>query len=273
MDECMFDSIFLRDSQGEWHLDSLVGGGEASITVFAETGAKGEYLSESLVVKTRFQDSMAPYHVLFMLSVLVLLSFFRSSFFRYVSTSFVAAFNLNLARKQLESKNVLHARGRIMLFFVFLFLLSYIVVFLLMTVSSSAMFPAWNIYQLSVGLFLSLSALFVLRYIVLKWIGRLFLADDLVHEYLFHTNSICVLLGAVLLPVVIVLPFLPAAFLIGLSYAIGTLFLLAFVVLVLRLFVVIMGKNISFFYLFLYLCTLEILPVLVIFKIVSGVEI
>lgn len=89
-------------------------------------------------------------------------------------------------------------------------------------------------------------------------------------EFLYNMNIYNRVLGLSLLPVSLIIAFTPLAepglvivagiFIIGIFY----------ILLILRGVKILMRKHFSIFYLILYLCTLEILPLLVIYKLVLG---
>ena len=99
-------------------------------------------------------------------------------------------------------------------------------------------------------------------------LGSTFEAQDETREYLFSMDNVNRSLGLILLPIVILVSFAPAKnpMFIALS---GIVIVLIFnLVLLQRGIFILMKKQFSIFYLFLYLCTLEFLPLILIYKVV-----
>lgn len=117
----------------------------------------------------------------------------------------------------------------------------------------------------------------VLSGVVLYFLGKKFLYSILglmfetrteTGEYLFNLNNSNRLLGLALLPVVVLLFYSPIQAPTTMVAA-GLILFLAFQAMLLRRgILILLRKQFSIFYLFLYLCTLEFLPLLLIYKIV-----
>lgn len=89
-------------------------------------------------------------------------------------------------------------------------------------------------------------------------------------EYLFNMNNYNRILGLFLLPVSLIVAFTPLAEPVWVIYG-GIFFtVLFYILLILRGVKILLRKQFSIFYLILYLCTLEILPLLFICKLMLG---
>lgn len=94
--------------------------------------------------------------------------------------------------------------------------------------------------------------------------GKMFLLDDLSLEYNHNINVFNQSLGVLLFPIILLISYTkePVLFtFIGLSF-----FVFIYVLKIIRLFQINFSKHLNFLYLFLYLCTLEIIPILYIVK-------
>ena len=108
------------------------------------------------------------------------------------------------------------------------------------------------------------------RYTLCKTTGKMSGTSDLFREYLFGVYQFY-RLSALFLYLLIMLISYTLFFPSGAGFVAGTLILgTLYIVRIIRLFMIFLNSNISIFYLILYLCTLEILPVLIIVKYVSG---
>lgn len=152
----------------------------------------------------------------------------------------------------------------------------YIFLYIIFSLSLGLFFTIYRGYILHVVnvdflLFLKTSLLiailFLLKLIIIKIIGVLFQIEKLVREYivflyLFYFNS-----ALVLMPLLIFVAFLPASYfnflLILFVSILSILFIFRFLKIVLTL---MGGLRFPIFYLILYLCTLEIAPVLILVK-------
>jgi len=119
--------------------------------------------------------------------------------------------------------------------------------------------------------FLLISGLILLVYaiktILIRIVGFVFKAQEKLTEYLFNTFLINKILGMALLPIVICLAFIPQTEPVLIKIGI-LLFVSTYVYRLIRgLIIGSSNANFSRFYLFLYLCTLEILPLVVFIKI------
>ena len=98
--------------------------------------------------------------------------------------------------------------------------------------------------------------------------GKMAEANAETQEVLYNMNLFNRILGVVLIPVTLILAFsrLPnPEILVGIG---GIMVLLCYILLVLRGLKILLRKDFPIFYLILYLCTLEILPLFYIYKLV-----
>ena len=113
------------------------------------------------------------------------------------------------------------------------------------------------------------TAIFVFNYLLTAFYGWLFKTDALTHmHFMFHVSSMttCNLL---LVPIILLLFFHPYKFfLVFTLIIIGAFFIMTFIKLLIE---VRMLSKLNFVNIFLYLCTIEILPILVISKMIVNV--
>lgn len=112
--------------------------------------------------------------------------------------------------------------------------------------------------------------IYAIKLIVITLSKMLFGIPELFQEYRFHVILFGQNLGLVWLPLLIFAAYLPTGcqyFVLIVAWVIGALFLLWRLG---RTFILSLSLGVSPFYLFLYLCTLEILPLIVLFKVLVG---
>ncbi|MEN8115773.1 MAG: DUF4271 domain-containing protein [Bacteroidota bacterium] len=99
-------------------------------------------------------------------------------------------------------------------------------------------------------------------------LGSVFETTSETSEFLFNINNFNRTLGIILLPTVALISFYPSGNPLFIVYAGIAIVLGFYAVLILRGILILLKKQFSILYLFLYLCTLEFLPLLLIYKVV-----
>lgn len=196
--------------------------------------------------------------------VLILFGWLRVGFGRFVQLAVQAAFNFYTAKRVREESNIL--RSRIFHFMNLLFFIS-----LALFVTQWFDYQNWDLWGLN-GILLFLAffgfviVVYSLRAALMAVIDFLFLAKG---DFMYYTNTIFIynrMIGLLLLPLIAVIPFIDPQVTPWLFYA-GLIVIVFFYI-----FRIFRGLNfgiknrLSIFYLILYLCALEILPLLVLYK-------
>lgn len=188
---------------------------------------------------------------------------------RYLGQMLYAVVNVNLSNQIVRDENILLQRAT-----VYLNVLFYLIGALFLYEISFRV--GWPLHSLGTGfsrfLFfvLLISAVYAGKFLVVKFCGWLFDLDRELTTYLFNIFIINNLLGLILFPFTLLMVFNPALN----GTWVFTLCLLAIAGLyIFRLFRGIqIGLNtpgVSLLYLFLYLCSLEVVPLLILFRIVG----
>ncbi len=111
---------------------------------------------------------------------------------------------------------------------------------------------------------------FSLKKLIYYLQGNIFRATPETLEFLFNMNMYNRVTGLFLLPVSLIVAFTPLSKPELVIYAGLFIIFIFYILLILRGVKILMKKHFSIFYLILYLCTLEILPLLYIYKLVLG---
>ncbi len=114
--------------------------------------------------------------------------------------------------------------------------------------------------------FSSLLALYIFRALTSGFIGYVFLKQKVFGEYFHNVNIFTKATGLLLFPVIISLQFLSFYYVHIFIYAGMIMISLLYFFMIIRAFQIINRKNVSIFYMILYLCAFEISPFLVIYK-------
>jgi hypothetical protein len=126
----------------------------------------------------------------------------------------------------------------------------------------------WKIYLLIFSLLL---IIYTGKSFVFNILGFIFNSKQTVNEYITNIGIYNKILGVFLFPIIIAIPYISLQFKQPLMYigiiAIGISLIFRF----LRAFQIAFKIKLSIFYLILYLCALEILPILIIGKMINNI--
>jgi hypothetical protein len=205
--------------------------------------------------------------LIILLSSLVAIGWTRVFYNKFILLVFKAAFNYQLSYKLFRENNSVYQRTSFL--FNIHFVLS-ISLFIYLCLHYYLVFPENKNHALY---FLIISVIvlsfYLLKYVVYKILAYIIKEENVTNEYLHNTFIYNKILGITLLPLIISIPYImpllqEPLIILGLI-TIAIFFIMSLV----RGFVVTMKTNISIFYLILYLCVLEILPILVLLKLLK----
>ena len=202
------------------------------------------------------------------LLLVVLFVWIRIFYSKFFATLANALVSFHMSAKLLQEKNVLSQRVSTVLDFIYLIVFSVFLYELIAYKDLPLSGTSGIRFFLILFNVMILYALF--RIIMLKIMGFLFLSRSLFSEYLHNTFVVNKGLGIVLFPVVIMAHYLPDVLMPVLLIAGIAAFLIAFFWKLIRAYQIIIRRDILLFYLILYLCTLEILPLLLGYKFVIS---
>ena len=199
-----------------------------------------------------------------LLFAIVLMAIVRFSFSKYLHKVLDSILNYQTASNLLSEKNMRNLRGSIFLNFLFfvnlaLFLVQYAVYILSLNQEN-------NNFIFFLYSFLILIIVYSVKAILIRLMGYIFGAVKESKEYLHTVFIYNKNLGVFLLPIIISVPFI-ALYATPILLNIGLFITLIFYIFRLfRGFKILFRQHVSIFYMILYLCALEILPLLMIYK-------
>jgi len=202
---------------------------------------------------------------LFLVVLFVWIRVFYSKFFATLANALVS---FQLSVKLFQERNVLLQRVSIVLDFIYI-IVTAIFVFEVIEYSgfSKTGMSGIKLFLLLLNILMLYA---ILRVVVLRMTGSLFRATPLFSEYIHNTFVINKGMGILLFPIVIMAEYLPYE-LIPVVLILGTTIIaVAFLFKSFRAYQIIIRRDILLFYLILYLCTLEILPLLLGYKFVTS---
>jgi len=198
-----------------------------------------------------------------LLFALFLMSIVRFSFSKYLNRIFDSLINYQTSSNLFLEKNMRNLRGSIflnLLFFVNLAL------FIVQYLNKIPPLKENNNIVFFFYCFISLVGLYAGKFLFIRFVGYIFNGIRECKEYLHTVFIFNKNLGVFLLPITISVPFIA-------QYAVPMLLnaglVMAFVFYLFRLFrglKILFRQHVSIFYMILYLCALEILPLLMIYK-------
>ncbi|MFZ7145483.1 MAG: DUF4271 domain-containing protein [Bacteroidota bacterium] len=205
-----------------------------------------------------------------LLFVLVVFAALRIFYNKYFSQMLVAFVNNNLTNQIVRDENILVQRASVYLSIVF----NLVAALFLYLIS---IYYGWEIGGIGPGfsrfLFFAVivSAAYTLKFLILKISGWLFNLDREMATYIFNTFLINNILGIILLPFICLIAYNQ---LVSASWLILIAVILAAMAFGYRMFrgilVGLSMPSFSLLYLFLYLCTLEIAPLLILIRIIVS---
>ncbi len=229
----------------------------------ATTGVK----PETIVPRGRNSNSLDWFLGIFLVIALLFI-WIRLFYGKYFATLASAVSSFQMSAKLFRERNVLVRRVSIVLDFIYFVMLSVLIYEAVTHFKwvDSAM-GQFNLYLLLLNIIIIYS---LSRIALLRITGHLFLQRNLFSEYIHNTLVINKGTGIILFPLVITAHYFPFP-LISLVLVLGlSILILGVIWKSIRAYQIIRRKNVVLFYLILYLCTLEFLPLLIGYKVIIS---
>ena len=232
-------------------------------------------LSEEIIVDTKIssdnQESglmSSDWMIGFMLFSLIILAWIKIFHNKYLATVFQSSYNFQTASRLFESRSSLSQRVSFFTNFLACINLGFLT-YLIFEYYNIDFLNLFGIYKLLIYIGIIIS-IYIGKYIIHSIVGYIFDASIVAAEYLHHVFVYIKVLGIVLVPIVIAIPYIPE-YLTKYAIVLGIImFGIFFLFRIIRGIQVCSKINFSIFYLILYLCTLEILPIAVIYKTLTA---
>jgi len=196
-----------------------------------------------------------------------IISWLRIIYKKQFSFMFRSAISCNFALKSLRQNKEFSDSFSSMLTFVFS-LHTALFAFQAFTYTHSIQFIGWEATLYTTGLFVAVLCIYGIKDIFIKFIGFIFLKHDVAYEYMQNVHLYNRITGVLLFPIIISLAFIAssetahnALIITGISLFAGMYMLRIF-----RGFQISKSENVSILYMFLYFCTLEVLPLALVIK-------
>jgi hypothetical protein len=203
------------------------------------------------------------------LLVVAIFAYLRVAYRKYLDQLLKAFFNMNMTNQIVRDENILIQRASLMLNIIFYASTAMLAFFI-------SVHYDWQLKGMGTGfkrfLFLAMliAAIYFIKLLVLKVIGSLFKIEREMSTYIFNIFLINNILGVALVPVVLLFVFTGYMQLNWLLIAGVSLAGCAYLYRIVRgILISLTTTSVSFTYLFLYICALEIAPLFIAIKLIS----
>lgn len=195
---------------------------------------------------------------------LVLLASVRTAYTKYIGTLFHSLINYNTSFRMFREKNYSFIHGAFRLEVLFYIVFSIFIFQIIVLSTGNALF-SWKVYGQTLGIMV---VYFLGKKLAYQAFGSIFIGASETSEFLFNMDNFNRGTGIVLFPIVAMIAYFPYENpLVAVVTGVFTV-VVFYVMLLKRGISILLKKQFPIFYLFLYLCTLEILPLLLIYKLV-----
>lgn len=231
---------------------------------YTESVFKGHELKNTILFSEKVKMPTSAWIVAVILFIFILVTWVKIISEKRFIQIFKCLFSPRLTSQLTREGLLFSQRGSIELFVAFVFSTS-----LLIFLTCDYFMPGFTENYGLLGfvkITLSVSGLYLGKYIILKILGSVFNVSNEIGDYITNVFVFNEILGIVFLPLLVIIAFNQFFDIYIIDLAI-IIFILFYIYRLLRG-MMIGTKNLKFskFYLFLYLCTLEILPLIVIIK-------
>jgi hypothetical protein len=204
--------------------------------------------------------------IILLLFVLFIISWLRLAYFKSLHQILKSAYNFQFSQKYYRERNTISVRVSLILNVISILNLSLFMYFAFNYLNIFLFEFKGVIYYLMLCVILSL--IYIGKYLIYKGLGWLLLFQKYFSEYLYNFFIYQKILGVLILPFIIGIPFMPVVFLPGLINISLILILFFLIIRTLRGIILSFKLKVSILYIFLYLCALEILPILIFLKLI-----
>ena len=255
------------DSLLNVHDSSLDSNNESEVLrkVFTEEKKPSDGVSDRYPFTEALKRDIQPNWILYItLILLISVAWIRLIYTKFILNIFKSTVNYSTAQKLFTDPGIVQKRVSMVLHFIYL-ISGGLYIYLLFDSFG------WYPFELS-GIYLLLACsgflagLIILRYILLSLTGYIFRRERIFSEYLFHHFLINKVLGVVLLPFIIAIAYTQGMVNEVIIYSSFIAVSITYILRISRAIIFIFRNVISLFYLILYLCAVEILPILVVIK-------
>lgn len=209
--------------------------------------------------------NIANWQVIILVLIVVLLGFAKAFSSNRFKQSIKALFNYGTAQEISREEKVFFHRSNLLFTAIHLLATSLFLYHLKELFNSGGLVA--NKFMFFLLIFGGLTILYTFKYLFFRILSFIFNEASIASEYIFNVSLYNNLLGVILIPILCIMFFSSLPILSVLFYVAFPLIFLIFLLRVIRLYLVGIRKGILYSYIFLYICSLEILPLVVFYRI------
>lgn len=215
-------------------------------------------------------ERVSDWFTFLLLAVVIFFAWVRLFYHKIVRQLVSAFFSNNISNQLVRDENILVQRASILLSFVFYFTGALFLYQVSEHFNWDYPFLGEGLLRLLV-LILIVAFTYSLKMVMVKALGELFDMERPVATYLFNISLLNNMLGMALFPMVVLAAYVVSADAGWVIHAGIALVIIMFIYRMVRTFMIWTSlKGVPFFYLILYFCTLEIAPVMILYKLAGG---
>ena len=254
--------------------DSAVSSADTLVQVKDSSAAKdaGVFMHSTTSLPAPIpREAISPYKMynewlaaLLIFSVL-LTGMLRLTSIKYLSELFRAAFNMVAANKMYTSVNIRNSKPSFVLTVLFFFNTG-IFIFEALTFYRDTIFDLSG-FPLLLLIWGILVGFGLMKGFLYRLTGFVFDSSSVTGEYLFNANLLSKIFAIALLPLIAIIPFVNLWMVPNLLKLGAGVFIFLYILQLIRGAAIFLQNRFSLFYMFLYFCALEILPLVILYKI------
>lgn len=204
------------------------------------------------------------WYIIVLLLSISIFTWGKAIYHKYIFQVLESIYNFQLSVRLFRDKNILFRNLSILLQILFSLTVGIFISVFFTRFQYHQLFdsPLFNMLVYSIAIYV----FFSIKYLIYNFLGLVFKTQEEFSEISHQISLFNKVFGIILLPIVSVIPFInekAGLVLIFVSFALFFLFTILFLY---RSYQIIRNKQISIFFLILYLCTIEILPMLLLVK-------
>lgn len=203
--------------------------------------------------------------LIFLAASLVFIAFLRFFYKKTLMTNLKSAVNFHLSERLFAESNSSIKRFSFLLNILFVYNTGILLFFAINYYNITIPFEIKPILLLVLSVAVVILA-FIVKYIIIKIVGYLFKMQEPFNEYLHNIFIYNKLFGVVILPVILAYPYIDSDISEFLLVGSGIFYGILFILQIFRGILIAIKNKLSIFYIILYLCTLEFLPLVVLYK-------
>ena len=227
-------------------------------TVSATVIEKNEFANESKLIG--YPSSIT----VFLMFGLILLAFIKYHFGRNMLGTFRSFFSYRHSVRMFEERR---ESDRQAAYFSNIFFILIAGIFISLVLPFFGASPLWGSYTLSVLFFSAATGLlYFLKAGIWRALGVIFLVQSFTKTYIYNMYLYNRNIGLFIFPLVVLIPYMNGVVTPYIVYSIIAIIVLSYILKFWRIFEIFHVQNVRLFYFILYLCTLEILPLLLFIK-------